>query len=194
MSIWLTSDLHFSHDLVARTRGFDNTVDHDVRIQRNWQRMVNATDVIWVLGDISAGSAAAQMTALDILRQLPGVKYLVAGNHDSVHPKHRGKAITWDHIYRDVFTYICSQAQVAVDGHRIMLSHFPYTHDRGEARYMPWRLRDEGLWLAHGHTHEQVVWSGDRPREFHVGLDAHNLKPVNLGEIAAFIKHGDPRE
>jgi calcineurin-like phosphoesterase family protein len=189
----LTSDLHFGHKLVAGTRGFEDPVDHDVRVQRNWLRLVAPTDTVWVLGDISSGGAAAQMASLAILKQLPGVKYLVAGNHDSVHPKHRGKAIQWDHVYRDVFTYICSQACVAVAGHRLMLSHFPYHHDRGEVRYPEWRLRDEGRWLAHGHTHEEAVWDAARPREFNVALDAHGLKPVNLGAVGAFIKNAtDP--
>jgi calcineurin-like phosphoesterase family protein len=192
--VWLVADLHLGHSLVADLRGFEDVTDHDVRIQRNWQRMVKPDDLVWCLGDISSGGAQAQRDALAMLKQLPGRKYLVAGNHDSVSPIHRGKAVIWDSLYRDVFDYICSHAQVAVEGRRLMLSHFPYDADHtAEARYREWRLRDEGLWLAHGHTHSNQMWVPERPREMCVGLDAHGMKPVNLGEVAAHIKRCDPR-
>ncbi|WP_051265718.1 metallophosphoesterase family protein [Nakamurella lactea] len=50
---------------------------------------------------------------------------------------------------------------------------------------MEYRLRDEGNWLLHGHTHssEKVTSS----REIHVGLDAWDLGPVEVGAVAKLM-------
>lgn len=49
-----------------------------------------------------------------------------------------------------------------------------------------YRLRDEGRWLLHGHTHQPERIRG---REIHVGLDAWDLAPVNEGTIAKLIEN-----
>jgi len=52
-------------------------------------------------------------------------------------------------------------------------------------RYLEYRLRDEGHWLLHGHTHaaERVTSA----REIHVSLDAWDLRPVEVGEVAKLM-------
>ncbi len=86
-----------------------------------------------------------------------------------------------------------------MEGTEVLLSHFPYHRDRGEARHTQWRLPNEGRWLLHGHTHgtERVTYSVARlgesihkktVREIHVGVDAWDLTPVPLTTIASLIK------
>ena len=67
-----------------------------------------------------------------------------------------------------------------IAGHRVKLSHYPYLCDpegdhTPESRFEEWRLPDSGQFQMHGHTHSKVQVRG---RLLHVGLDAHNLRPV----------------
>lgn len=72
----------------------------------------------------------------------------------------------------------------------VMLSYFPYATDHTtSARYLQFRLRDEGNWLLHGHTHAKEKITSRR--EIHVGLDAWNLRPVSLTDIVRIVAHGE---
>lgn len=187
-STWLTADLHFGHQKVSEVRGFKDTREHDDFIVSRWQRMVRPDDEVWVLGDISAGGSQSQLNALATLLPLPGHKYLVAGNHDSVHPMHGRKVFKWMPFYYDVFEYVCSEAQLTVEGEKLRLSHFPSAGDHTEiSRYPEWRPNVGDAWLLHGHTHS--MFPGPMARlEINVGLDAWKFKPVNLGEIGKVIR------
>lgn len=92
----------------------------------------------------------------------------------------------WIDDYHDVFEYVAPYARIKIDREDVMLSHFPYTKDRHEARYMQYRLRDEGKWLLHGHTHQAE--QRREGREIHVGLDAWDLTPVSLGTIRELMQ------
>jgi calcineurin-like phosphoesterase family protein len=76
-------------------------------------------------------------------------------------------------------------ARRKVNGVNVLLSHFPYAADRGPARYMQYRLRDEGEWLLHGHTHGKERFHDQR--EIHIGVDAWDLRPVPVEDIAKII-------
>lgn len=181
MSVWFTSDLHFGHRLVAGLRGFDSVEDHDSAIMENWHRVVRDDDQVWVLGDLACSSPAQ---ALNIVKSLPGTKHLIAGNHDNCHPMHRDSH-KWQARYLEAFASVQPFARRRIDGQSVLLSHFPYSKDRHEARYMQYRLRDEGAWLLHGHTHGPERREG---REIHVGVDAWDLSPVPSHVIEAIVR------
>lgn len=190
--MWFTADLHLGHRLVSGLRGFHRTdgepdVDaHDGAILANWDRTVATDDVVWVLGDLAVtGSRVRLLAILATINALPGRKHLITGNHDPVHPMHRS-AHKWQRTYLETFESVQPFARVAVAGQRVLLSHFPYGADHTESpRYGQYRLRDEGAWLLHGHTHAPVQRTG--PREIHVGLDAWRLRPVSAHELATLI-------
>lgn len=186
-NVFFTSDLHFGHRKAAEHRGFDDVTEHDETLFNNWRNVVADDDIVWVLGDIAASSPTY---ALSILAELPGTKHLILGNHEQAHPMHRD---AHKHLrkYLDVFESVAQSARRRMpDGTEVMLSHFPYERDRGPARHMQWRLRNEGAWLLHGHTHgsERVTRFG-RPQvsEVHVGVDAWDMTPVSLETVAALI-------
>ncbi len=198
MTVHFTSDLHLGHRKAAEHRGFTGpqaTAEHDVIIARNWNAVVRPDDAVWVLGDLAASSPAY---ALEILGNLPGTKHLVLGNHDQPHPMHRDAHLRLGK-YLDVFASVSTAARRRVEGTEVLLSHFPYHRDRGEVRHTQWRLRDEGRWLLHGHTHgpERVTITGFRrtaplTKEIHVGVDAWDLTPVPLTTIAHLIQEHTP--
>ena len=188
---YLTADLHLGHKLVSEIRGFDSTEEHDAYLADMWDRTVKPKDVVKVLGDLCIGRGRPHTYALNWLDQRPGIIDFVFGNHDQGHPMHsEAHKVQADYFPR------CRSAQqsgiLKVDGQKVLLSHFPYASDHYDViRYPEWRLRDEGLWLIHGHTHSEVAYPGNGSREIHVGLDAHRLKLVPLSWVHKIIRDAE---
>lgn len=200
MTVFFTSDLHIGHAHVAQLRaeamdpayGLTNATAaevigwHDQYLAQNWDDMVTKGDVVWVLGDISAGGSRAQHTALEWIAARPGTKRLISGNHDKTHPMHRD-AHKWFPAYSAVFDSIASHASrkivVGDQSHRFLLSHLPYVGDSGPLnRYPEHRLRDLGFPLLHGHVHrtDRITRSTLHTPQVHIGLDAWDLFPVSI--------------
>lgn len=204
--VWYTSDTHFDHKFVAGLRGFiktetvnDISVDigdtaaHDAEIIRRWNSKVAPGDTVWLLGDVGMGKLPRFR---EQLKQLNGTIHLITGNHDEVFP---GTRDSWKFQldWMDRFQSIQAYARRKVGSYQFLLSHFPYDGDHtGDDRYTQYRLRDEGLWLVHGHTHQKQkfnpdmrrhtsapgVWSW-RGRTLHIGLDAWDLYPVSQEQV-----------
>lgn len=185
-NVWFTSDLHFGHPKVAELRGFNSVEAHDAALISRFNKFVKPDDVTWILGDLSAGSSAATRHALMQVQKMNGRKRLIAGNHDPIHPMHRD-AHKWVHEYWGIFEYVSPFARVSINGTRCMLSHFPYTADRGLERYGQYRLRDEGMPLIHGHLHDACITHPERPNHVHVGVDANLLYPLSMDDVANIL-------
>lgn len=209
MTVWFTSDLHLGHRKVAELRGFDSVISHDLAIAEAWMAVVQPDDQVWVLGDLTSGSNGQLAPALTLLDALPGEKHLIAGNHDQVHPMNRDSH-KWQRRFLGTFDSVQPFARRKVAGRSVLLSHFPYERDRDEPRYTQYRLRNEGLWLLHGHTHgtEQLTTGFTHKvtgvdldayafqhtymptREVHVGWDAWG-ELVHLDQVAALIEEAE---
>jgi calcineurin-like phosphoesterase family protein len=187
---WYTSDPHIHHKLMVTTRGFASLDEHDGTIIKRWNKVVAPEDTVWVLGDIGMGNAAAY---LGMAACLNGTKHLVSGNHDEPWPGHRD-AHKKQEAWLRVFATIQPFARRRIGGHDVLLSHFPYSGDHEDLyadRFVQYRLRDEGRWLLHGHTHgSERLHHG---KQIHVGLDAWDLAPVNEGTICKLIAEADSK-
>lgn len=181
MTVWFTSDIHLGHRAVAGMRGFRDPAEHDAILAERWRSHVRQSDTVVVLGDLSLANSAAQVGGVvDWFAALPGIKHLVSGNHDPVHPMHR-QAHLFPQIYLREFASVASAATRRLGGHRVLLSHFPYTGDHTPTdRYQQWRMPDLGLPLLHGHIHSASVGPG---HQIHVGLDAWGLAPVSDEQV-----------
>ena len=215
MTVWYTSDTHFGHRLVAiEKRGFASMEEHDETIIANWNSVVKFTDIVYLLGDVAMNWKGAE----EKIARLNGVIHLITGNHDPMFPgnrdshKHQAK---W--IGTGKFDSIQAYARRKVNGREFLLSHFPYQGDHvGTERYTQYRLRDEGMWLVHGHTHQQYRLGEDivrtlrplpflreqgddqdpwrwRNRQLHAGLDAWDLHPVCEDEVMKLMDSVDTR-
>lgn len=85
---------------------------------------------------------------------------------------------------------MASLARRRINGVDALLSHYPYDGDHTQqTRYEAYRLRDTGLPLLHGHTHqsEQITRSMlTGAPQIHVGWDSwHQL--VTADQIAALM-------
>lgn len=180
------ADLHFGHEFVAKLRGYESAEAHDQAIIAAWQEAVHPRDTIWILGDLAASSPTH---ALGIIRQLPGTKHLIAGNHDRCHPMHRD-AHRQQRKYLEVFASVQPFARQRINGTEIMLSHFAYQGDHADRvdRYQQYRLRDRGMPLIHGHVHDEwkANCSTNGTPQINVGFD-HWPKPATQTDLERLI-------
>ncbi len=204
MTVFFSSDTHFLHGLVAGHRGFETSGEHDETVIARWNALVRPDDLVWHLGDVGLGNEAK---VLEQAARLNGRKQLVAGNHDPCWPGHRDSRKhqrTWLQVFESVQAF----AKIRLDGQMVLLSHLPYEQDHtDEPRHTQFRLRDQGEWLVHGHTH-QALRLGPSPRylttmsttirsdyttvprgrEVHAGLDAWGLHPASEADILGVIR------
>ena len=91
---------------VANIRGYAAYETHDSTIVDRWNDRVAKDDLVYVLGDLSAGGGTSTRYALHIMKSLKGRKRLIAGNHDPIHPMNR-ESPKWFPYYMDVFESVC---------------------------------------------------------------------------------------
>lgn len=152
--IWVMSDPHIFHPLVAGLRGFDSALEFNEVFEDDWMSKVRAYDQVWLLGDLTGGGHLEE--ALSLIHRLPGKKHLIIGNHDSCFPIHRDSHKKLP-LYYQVFDSVQLHARRSINGVRHLVSHFPYAGDHtDEERYDQWRLPDYGVPIIHGHTHSDV--------------------------------------
>ncbi len=79
-NVWFIGDLHAGHANIHKFRHFVTSEENNREIiERDWRERVKKKDVVYVLGD-----AAFTQEGLDWIGTLPGIKYLVRGNHDEL--------------------------------------------------------------------------------------------------------------
>lgn len=183
--IFFTSDTHFDHGFVADLRGFDSTREHDEWVVDQWNSRVGKRDVVWHLGDVGIGNLSRFEGSLT---RLNGTIHLITGNHDECAPGIFRNAHTKQAKWLDEFASIQQFARFKVGDLQFLASHFPFNGEGKRDtpdRFSEFRLRDEGIPLVHGHTHDgdqRLSRSVESSRMFHVGWDAHHA-PVDRDEI-----------
>ena len=197
-SVFFTSDTHFLHGMVAGLRGFTDPAEHDELIIERWNKTIRRDDLVWHLGDVGLGN---ETRILEMAARLNGRKQLITGNHDSCWPGNRG-ARSRQRRWFEVFESVQAFARIRIDGRPVLLSHFPYYGDHTALdRHSQYRLKDQGAWLLHGHTHSReklgpfilpIVTFDAEPvcqgRQLHVGVDAWDLHPVSEADALAQIR------
>lgn len=200
-----TSDLHLNHPYVAKLRGFPHADAHDEVIIENFNKGIRDDDLTFIAGDVAMRWNGVE----EKIRRLRGRKILIEGNHDimsSVHPDGWKYQARW--IGDGLFEAIVAFKSRKAAGRKFLISHYPY---KGEGnrditeRYTQFRLKDEGLWLLHGHTHSKdkhgepsiaitgsLGGTGNQKtvryrQEIHIGVDAWDLRPVHEEEVLELI-------
>jgi calcineurin-like phosphoesterase family protein len=153
--IWIWSDLHLFHGNVItyERRPFADVAEMNAVILRNWRETVKKRDTIICLGDVSLSNKENTAAAI---KNMPGHKVLVLGNHD------RARSVRWWHEvgFDEVYKY-----PIILDEF-YMLSHEPL-YVGPEMPYVN----------VHGHTHSS---SFDNPRRINVSVEVIGYKPVSF--------------
>jgi len=92
-------------------------------------------------------------------------KHLITGNNDDAAVK---GCDGWESIQ--------AYAEVSVDGMHLVLCHYPFR---------TWRNMSKGWVNLHGHSHGRLK---PLPRQFDVGVEVWNFRPVQLAEVLGGIK------
>lgn len=162
MNRFFTSDLHFGHANIIKhcRRPFATVEEMDEALIHHWQARVKPGDEVYVLGDLSFHRADRTN---EILRRLPGQKFLIKGNHDHRKELKKLTRIAWWKHYHEV----------RIDGQLVVLSHFPFE---------TWNCAQHGSYHLHGHSHGTLPPKGKR---MDVGVDPHDFGPILWSEVDA---------
>lgn len=115
-------------------------------------------DEVWHLGDFAVRQSAQRVASL--LQVLHGRKHLIIGNNDDA-------AVTNCDGWQSVQPY----AEVMVGEAKLVLCHYPFR---------TWRDMGKGAINLHGHSHGRLK---PLPRQFDVGVDVWDFRPVRLEQI-----------
>lgn len=153
MTVYVWSDLHLTHNNITKSRTqFATSAEHDEWIVQQYLKVIDKRDKIFLLGDI-----AIRFAGLNIIKELPGYKHLVLGNHDL----ERGPR------FADLVG-IYDKVDSMVKYKNLWLTHAPIHPDE---------LR--GKKNVHGHSHGHIL---NDKRYINVCVE-HADKPIPIEEI-----------
>lgn len=158
IATYFTADTHFGH-AAARSfyrRPFATAAEMDAAMLERWNATVGASDEVWHLGDF----AVRHPDPAALLGRLNGTKHLVPGNND-----------TADVRALPGWASVCPFVEVVVDGAPLVLCHYALRTWPGQAK---------GALNLHGHSHGRLK---KLPRQFDVGVDVHDFRPVQLAAL-----------
>lgn len=162
MSVLFVSDTHFGDHraLNIHKRPFASVSEMDELLIQRWNEAVRPDDELWHLGDFARRAADAAR----VLPQLHGRKHLVVGNND---PE--------DVVAMTDWVSVAHYAELVADDRFVVLCHYPFR---------TWNRQHRGAINLHGHSHGRLK---PLPRQFDVGVDVHDFRPVPFS--AFFEKH-----
>ena len=160
MAVFFTSDTHFGHGgaLGLYRRPFASVAAMNEALIARWNETVGPNDVVWHLGDFAIRQRPEVVQ--ELFARLNGRKHLVAGNND---PPATKQLDDWESVQ--------PYAEIAAEGVSLVLCHYPFRS---------WRGMSKGWVNLHGHSHGRLK---PLPRQFDVGVDVWDFRPVTLGEI-----------
>lgn len=165
---FFTADSHFGHGSIIDhcARPFRSVDEHDRYLVAAWNEVVQPGDTVWHVGDFAykGDRDAARRHFL----KLNGQKHLIRGNHDANWVADLG----WSSV-RDY-------ADIAVDGQRIILSHYAMR---------VWTSMRRGTIMLYGHSHGKLPGNA---QSLDVGVDEWNFHPVDLEKIRLKLAKSPP--
>jgi calcineurin-like phosphoesterase family protein len=170
MAIYFTSDTHFGHGgaLGLYRRPFGSVGAMNAGIVQRWNETVGPEDEVWHLGDFAIRQRASVVA--ELLGRLHGRKHLVTGNND---PPAATELDGWESTQ--------PYAEMTTEGISLVLCHYPFR---------TWHGMGKGWVNLHGHCHGRLK---PQLRQFDVGVDVWDFRPVTLSEILAGTGAGKRR-
>jgi len=163
MTTWFTSDQHWNHSNIINLcdRPFDDVLQMNEVLIKNYQEVVKPKDSVFFLGDF------AMKDHEKIINRLPGQKHLIIGNHDL---KFKNKFAGWG------FSWVKDVYELKVDSQVIWLSHYAHR---------TWPRKWKGAWHLFGHSHGRM---DDLDKSTDVGVDSWNFYPVSFNQLKKRFK------
>jgi len=195
--IFFSSDWHIGHRNVL---DFSNRPFRDLEhmhkvLVSNYNSVCTDHTVCYFLGDMGL---CGSDTMTKVIRQLKGIKVLILGNHDKRH----------NAMYNIGFDVVLNSARIQIAGQTVTMSHCPllgvYREDttgmrgsadsenwHGESRdkARPFTCINHGQFHLHGHIHSPNGGKSQKilGRQYDVGVDANDYRPVSISQIESWI-------
>lgn len=167
---FFTSDLHLGHRNIISycNRPFSDEPEMSATLIANWRNLVRPVDSVYILGDLSFHKPNK---TIEIVRNLPGYKNLIIGNHDEVFVREYRKS----GVFQNIYPYL----KLRYENERLVLFHYPIDDWDGKYR---------GYYHLHGHIHSTAKRTCNasghiEPKRIHVGVDAWKYTPVSFTQI-----------
>ena len=160
--VWCIADTHFHHKKIIKycKRPFINVWHMNKVLKDNWKALVNPGDLVIHFGDFGFGKYPQ---IEPILRELPGTKILIKGNHDRATLSKLRKA-GFHQVYKN-------SIEMKIGETEFVLSHRPTEVEEGKINLC-------------GHVHEKwLIWNFS----INTGVDVHGFKPLSFKEIMMIV-------
>lgn len=173
------SDLHLFHrpEFCWGPRGFSSVEEMNEAIVSNWNSVVADDDEVYVLGDCILNDNEG---GIELLKQLKGHIYIIAGNHDTDARIELYKQL-------DNVEYLGFAHRLKYKKYHFFLCHYPVLCDNYDDTES---LKTKMICLC-GHTHTKDPFIDMKKGLgiiYHVDADAHNCTPVSIEQIIQDIK------
>lgn len=202
--IYFTSDTHFGHGNIIKycNRPFKNHWEMDEQMILNWNDLVSDDDEVYHLGDFGFGSPGY---IINIMQQLKGKIYYIAGNHDKNVFKANKKIQRFEWI-KDQFLLKVEDEEVS-DGYQyLFLNHYPmltWNHShRGSWQlhgdYPVLKFNDLLTWHLYGHVHgglsNKPNLKNSSANQMDVGVDCWEYEPISYDKVKEIITRQNLRK
>ena len=197
MTTYHSSDWHLGHERIIELcdRPFKTVQHMNYSIIERCNDIVTERDTLVLHGDNVMGTFAENVKLFGLVRA--GKIILLPGNHDRLSLAHkrsdasrREAAFAFKQVLGDRVRVLIDQKpsvwEREINGHKVLLSHYPYAGDYTEKdRHVELRPVDDGLPLIHGHVHE--LWR-ENGRQLNVGVDVWDFAPVSQHAITLWLE------
>ncbi|MDP2770542.1 MAG: metallophosphoesterase [Giesbergeria sp.] len=158
--VWITSDLHFMHSNIIGycDRPFFNVDSMTDALMATLQK-VPKDELILYGGDMAMGN---YQKTVELIRQLPGRKILIAGNHDLTRDGKCKLALEKD-LFEAVVPFL---TWLGYQGRLVVVSHYPIL--------VPETYKNTPVLNYHGHLHEKTLPSTLMVKYMNVGWDINH--------------------
>ena len=130
--IFLIGDLHFNHRNIIKycSRPFNGVEDMNEQLIKNWNSVVGANDIVYVVGDFAL---CGKQKIIEIGQCLNGRKRLVLGNHDQASIetyRAAGFEFVYNHpIVLDEFYVVSHEPMIGFSPNMPFANIFAHVHD-----------------------------------------------------------------
>lgn len=212
MKTYYTADPHAGHVNMTKAgkdlcgRPFADVAEMNDALLDGINSTVGSVNRLVILGDVLMGKFEESLEWLGAIRAAEII--LIPGNHDkwslAYHQKgdaeaqarRREQAMFRYEVNNRIVTFRDEKPSVWAGKELFetsgpladtLFSHYPYQGDShsDEDRFAFLRARDYGLPIIHGHVHTEWRING---RQFNVGVDVNNFKPVADTLLADWVK------
>lgn len=146
--VWFVSDTHFGHakEFLYGKRGFQNVMEHDAALIKDWNSKVTNNDTVIHCGDIMFGEGGAERLK-SYFRALNFANlYILPGNHHAglkqLYATHKTEPVVIDTI--KIVQILPNYVEFVVNRQPIVVCHYPIAS---------WNGMGKGIWHVSGHCH-----------------------------------------